>query len=78
MAAYTATQAAKALGVSQEFLRMKMRQGCYSDIGEAIPPSKGHEHWRFPCYPARVAQRTGRPVKHNGIKYYPDGRVEEE
>lgn len=74
--AYTAMQAAKALGVSQDFLRMKMRQGCYSDIGEAIPPGRGHRHWRFPCYPAKVAQKTGKAIIHDGVTYYPDGRAE--
>lgn len=75
---YTATMAAKDLGVSQEFLRMKLRQGCYGDIGEAIPPGRGHKHWRYPCYPAKVAGKTGKAVRHGGRIYHPDGRVEEE
>lgn len=78
MAAYTATKAAKDLGVSRDFLRMKLRQGLYRDIGEAIPPGKGSQYWRFPCYPAKVASKTGRAVRHDGIIYYPDGRTEEE
>ena len=76
MATYTAAHAAKALGVSEDYLRMKLRQGCYTDIGEAIPPARGKKHWRFPCYPVKVAQRTGRPVRHDGVTYHPDGRVE--
>ena len=75
---YTATQAAKALMVSGDFLRMKLRAGEYSDIGEAIRPSRGKKQWRYPCYPAKVAQRTGLPVRWQGIVYYPDGRVEKE
>ena len=77
MASYTAVQAAKELGVSQDFLRMKMRQGHYKDIGEALPPSRRHQHWRFPCYPAKVAQKTGKPIRHDGYWYYPDGRIAE-
>ena len=77
MAAYTATLAAKDLGVSQDFLRMKLRQGYYEDIGEAIPPGRGHKHWRYPCYPAKVAKRIGRPVRHDGVTYHPNGLVEE-
>lgn len=74
---YTATQACKALGVSQDFLRMKLRAGEYADIGEALKPTKGRSHWAYPCYPAKVAIRAGVPVTHEGVTYYPDGRVEE-
>lgn len=75
MATYTATQAAKALGLSPEYLRMKMREGEYRDIGEAIRPGKGKQHWYFPCYPAKVAQRTGKAITWDGVTYHPDGRT---
>ena len=75
---YTARQAARALGISEDYLRMKLRAGEYADIGEALRPTKGHKQWRFPCYPAKVAQKTGVAVHFEGRTYYPDGRVEEE
>lgn len=73
---YTAKQAAGPLQVSQDFLRMKLRQGEYRDIGEAIRPGKGHKHWRYPCYPAKVAAKAGVVIEWEGRRYYPDGRIE--
>ena len=78
MKAFTARQAAKHLLISEEFLRMKLREGQYQDIGSAIRPGKGHKQWRYPCYPAAVAKRTCKTIVWNGITYHPDGTTEGE
>ena len=71
MKPYTPTQAAEHLGMSPDYLRMKLKQGELENIGKAFRPSRGHKHWRYICYPARVAEMTGIAILWDGKKYLP-------